>query len=35
MIATSDASSDYGDPFGFCQGSLNQFELTGGFVLRF
>jgi opacity protein-like surface antigen len=30
-----DSSSDVCDPFGFCQGSLHQFELTGGLVLRF
>jgi hypothetical protein len=29
------AEADFCDPFGFCQGSQNQFELTGGFVLRF
>jgi len=31
----NDESSDFCDPFGFCQGSLNQFEMTGGLVLRF
>jgi len=31
----NDASSDYCDPFGFCQSWLHQFELTGGIVLRF
>lgn len=31
----NDANSDYCDPFGFCQDSLKQFELMGGFVLRF
>jgi opacity protein-like surface antigen len=31
----NDASSDFCDPFGFCQGSLRQFEVTGGIVLRF
>ena len=31
----NDESSDFCDPFGFCQGSLNQFELMGGVVLRF
>ena len=31
----NDTSSDFCDPFGFCQGSLKQFELTGGLVLRF
>ena len=30
-----DASSDFCDPFGFCQDWLHQFELTGGVVLRF
>jgi opacity protein-like surface antigen len=30
-----DASSDFCDPFGFCQGWLHQFELTGGVVARF
>jgi opacity protein-like surface antigen len=30
-----DSSSDVCDPFGFCQGSLRQFELMGGVVLRF
>jgi hypothetical protein len=27
--------SDICDPFGFCQGSLHQFEFLGGVVLRF
>jgi outer membrane protein W len=31
----NDASSDFCDPFGFCQGWLQQFEMTGGLVLRF
>jgi len=31
----NDASSDYCDPFGFCQDSLKQFELMAGLVLRF
>jgi opacity protein-like surface antigen len=31
----NDESSEFCDPFGFCQGSLNQFELMGGLVLRF
>lgn len=31
----SDSSSDFCDPFGFCQGSLGQFELLGGLVFRF
>jgi outer membrane protein W len=31
----NDESSDFCDPFGFCQGSLQQFELMGGVVLRF
>ena len=30
-----DASSDFCDPFGFCQNWLHQFELTGGVVFRF
>ena len=30
-----DSSSDFCDPFGFCQDWLHQFELTGGVVLRF
>jgi hypothetical protein len=31
----NDASSDSCDPFGFCQGTLSQFELMGGLVFRF
>jgi opacity protein-like surface antigen len=31
----NDASSDFCDPFGFCQGWLHQFELTAGVVVRF
>lgn len=31
----NDAASDYCDPFGFCQGSLQQLEIMGGVVLRF
>jgi opacity protein-like surface antigen len=32
----SDTSSgDFCDPFGFCQGVLNQFEFAGGVVFRF
>jgi opacity protein-like surface antigen len=31
----NDSSSDFCDPFGFCQGLLHQFELMGGLVLRF
>ena len=31
----NDESSDFCDPFGFCQGSLQQFELMGGLTLRF
>jgi hypothetical protein len=31
----SDASSDYCDPFGFCQSWLHQFELAGGIAVRF
>ena len=30
-----DSSSDICDPFGFCQGSLSQFEFMGGLVFRF
>lgn len=30
-----EASSDFCDPFGFCQQALQQFELMGGLVLRF
>jgi opacity protein-like surface antigen len=30
-----DSSSDVCDPFGFCQSSLNQFEMLGGVVFRF
>jgi opacity protein-like surface antigen len=31
----NDSSSTFCDPFGFCQGSLHQFEILGGLVLRF
>jgi opacity protein-like surface antigen len=31
----NDDDSEFCDPFGFCQGSLSQFELMGGLVLRF
>jgi opacity protein-like surface antigen len=31
----NDESSDFCDPFGFCQGSLQQFEVMGGVVFRF
>jgi opacity protein-like surface antigen len=31
----NDTSSDFCDPFGFCQGWLHQFEMTGGLVVRF
>jgi opacity protein-like surface antigen len=30
-----DSASELCDPFGFCQGWLHQFELTGGVVFRF
>jgi opacity protein-like surface antigen len=30
----NDAGSGFCDPFGFCQGWLHQFELTGGVVFR-
>ena len=31
----NDTSSDFCDPFGFCQGWLHQFEYMGGVTLRF
>ena len=31
----NDSSSDFCDPFGFCQGTLHQFEFTGGVTFRF
>jgi opacity protein-like surface antigen len=31
----NDSSADFCDPFGFCQGTLHQFELAGGVVVRF
>jgi opacity protein-like surface antigen len=31
----NDSSSDFCDPFGFCQSWLNQFEATGGLLIRF
>ncbi len=31
----NDSSSEFCDPFGFCQGWLHQFELAGGVVVRF
>jgi opacity protein-like surface antigen len=31
----NDTSSDFCDPFGFCQGSLKQFEIMGGLSMRF
>jgi hypothetical protein len=31
----NDASSEFCDPFGFCQSWLHQFEMTGGIVVRF
>ncbi len=34
-IHLNDSSSDFCDPFGFCQGWLHQLELTGGVVVRF
>jgi opacity protein-like surface antigen len=30
-----DADSEFCDPFGFCQGWLHQFEVSGGVVVRF
>jgi opacity protein-like surface antigen len=35
QIQLNDASSTYCDPFGFCQGSLHQFEFMGGVTYRF
>jgi hypothetical protein len=34
VLADEDAG-DFCDPFGFCQGSLNRFDLAGGVVVRF
>jgi opacity protein-like surface antigen len=34
-ILLDDSSSEVCDPFGFCQGSLHQFELSGGLAFRF
>ena len=34
MLNDEDAA-DFCDPFGFCQGTLSQFEFAGGVVLRF
>ena len=34
-MTNDDDSSGFCDPFGFCQGSLGQFEITGGLILRF
>lgn len=31
----ADESSEFCDPFGFCQGSFQQFEVTGGVSIRF
>jgi hypothetical protein len=31
----NDGSSDFCDPFGFCQEWLHQVELTGGVIFRF
>ena len=31
----NDTSSDFCDPFGFCQGSLQQFEFMAGLAMRF
>lgn len=30
-----ESAGDFCDPFGFCQGGLNQFEFGGGLILRF
>jgi outer membrane protein W len=34
-IRLNDSSSDFCDPFGFCQDSLDQFEIMGGIVFQF
>jgi opacity protein-like surface antigen len=34
-IRLGDSSSDFCDPFGFCQDSLSQLEVTGGVAWRF
>ena len=34
-LGDGDADASFCDPFGFCQDWLHQFELTGGFLLRF
>jgi opacity protein-like surface antigen len=31
----NDSSSDFCDPFGFCQSWLHQLEATGGLLIRF
>ena len=31
----NDSSSDFCDPFGFCQSWLHQFEAKGGLLIRF
>ena len=31
----NDSQSDFCDPFGFCQSTLNQFEFSGGVTFRF
>ena len=31
----ADAESEFCDPFGFCEGWLHQFEMSGGVVIRF
>ena len=35
VILSDKGAGDFCDPFGFCQGWLNQIELAGGVVLRF
>jgi hypothetical protein len=34
-LLSDTSSGDFCDPFGFCQGVLNQFEFAGGVVFRF
>jgi opacity protein-like surface antigen len=35
VILSDGSSGDFCDPFGFCQGTLQQFEFAGGVVVRF
>jgi opacity protein-like surface antigen len=34
-LLKDDGAGDYCDPFGFCQGTLHQFELGAGVIVRF